>query len=211
MTRSRRLTIVLALNLVLVIGLVVVGISAHSLGVLAAGADYVADAAAIGIALLALWLAKRPSTTKRPGGHPRANAIAALVNGGWLLVLSVLIVASAIDRLIAGTPSVHGLPVLVMSGIAAAAMIVAALILRGDIDADDDADETLSVRAVLLDTAADAAAALGVAITGAIILATGGWDWLDPTVALVIAVVIGSHTFRLLKKVGVSLRRADPH
>jgi len=211
MTRSRRLTVVLALNLVLVIGLVVVGISAHSLGVLAAGADYVADAAAIGVALFALWLAKRPATTKRPGGYPRANAIAALVNGGWLLVLSVLIVAGAIDRLVAGTPSVHGLPVLFMSGIAAAAMIVAALILQGDIDADDEGDETLSLRAVLLDSAADAAAALGVAITGAIILATGGLDWLDPTVALVIAVVIGAHTVRLLKKVGVSLRRADPH
>jgi Co/Zn/Cd efflux system component len=41
--------VVLALNVVLVTGLVVVGLTAHSLGVLAAGADYIADAAAIGV------------------------------------------------------------------------------------------------------------------------------------------------------------------
>jgi Co/Zn/Cd efflux system component len=52
--------------------------------------------------------------------------------------------------------------------------------------------------AVLLDTIADAAAAVGVAATGGIILATGGWYWLDPAVALVIAVVIGYHALALL-------------
>jgi cobalt-zinc-cadmium efflux system protein len=51
----------------------------------------------------------------------------------------------------------------------------------------------LNIEAVLLDTAADAAAAGGVAVSGAVILATGGWYWLDPAVALVIAVVVGYH------------------
>ncbi len=210
MTRSKRLLVALLLNLVLVVGLVAVGASAHSLGVLAAGADYLADAAAIGFALLAIWLSDRPPTARRPGGHPRANAIAALVNGGWLLVLSVLIVASAADRLISGTPAVHGLPVLIVSGIAAAAMIVAAVILGGDLEGDDDDeddDEALSLRAVLLDTAADAAAAAGVAITGAVIFATGRFDWLDPTVALVIALVIGFQALLLVRRVFRALRR----
>ena len=205
MTRSSRLTVVLALNLILVIGLVVVGVSAHSLGVLAAGADYFADATAIGVALLAIWLSKRPPTARRPRGYPRANVVAALVNGGWLFVLSVLIVVGAVDRLIAGTPSVHGLPVLIASGIAAA------VILGGDLDdGDDENDERLSLRAVLLSSVADAAAAAGVAITGAIILVTGRFDWLDPTVALVIAVVIGYHALRLLMEVSVGLRRHWP-
>jgi len=211
MTRSSRLIVVLALNLILVIGLVVVGVSAHSLGVLAAGADYLADATAIGVALLAIWLSKRPPTTRRPRGYPRANVVAALVNGGWLFVLSVLIVVGAVDRLIAGTPSVHGLPVLIASGIAAAAMIAAAVILGGDLDdGDDENDEKLSLRAVLLSSVADAAAAAGVAITGAIILVTGRFDWLDPAVALVIAVVIGYHALRLVMEVRVGLRRHWP-
>jgi cobalt-zinc-cadmium efflux system protein len=211
MSRSSRLLVAVALNLLLVVGLVIVGISAHSLGVLAAGADYLADAAAIGLSILAIWLSKRPPTVARPAGYPRANAIAALVNVGWLLVLSVLIVAGATDRLIAGAPSVHGLPVLVASGTAAAVMAVAAVVVRGDPgDEEDDGDEALSVRAVLLDTVADAAAAAGVAISGGIILATGSFDWLDPTVALVIAVVIGYQAFRLLRRVQVAVSRPVP-
>ncbi|MHB1784519.1 MAG: hypothetical protein ACYCTE_17885, partial [Acidimicrobiales bacterium] len=43
----------------------------------------------------------------------------------------------------------------------------------------------------LADAAADAAAAAGVAVTGGIIYATSGNYWLDPTVALVIAAVVG--------------------
>lgn len=49
-------------------------------------------------------------------------------------------------------------------------------------------------------------AAAGVAATGAIILATGGWYWLDPAVALVIAVVVGYHAVALLRKILRRLR-----
>ena len=161
MTRSKRFAVALMLNLVLVAGLVTVGVTAHSLGVLAAGGDYLADAAAIGIAIVAIQLSDR---------HPRANAFAALVNGSWLLVLSISIVAGGVDRLVSGTPAVHGLPVLVMSAIAAAVMTGAAVVLGVDVN-DDDGDEALSHRAVLLDTAADATSASGVATTGAIIFA----------------------------------------
>ncbi|MGD0069156.1 MAG: hypothetical protein ABSB76_37755 [Streptosporangiaceae bacterium] len=45
-------------------------------------------------------------------------------------------------------------------------MLAGALVLRGDDGSDD-----LNVRAVLLDTAADAAAAAGTAVSGAVILA----------------------------------------
>jgi cobalt-zinc-cadmium efflux system protein len=50
-TRTTRLTVVLLLNLALVAGLVAAGIGAHSVGVLAAGGDYLADAAAGGVAV----------------------------------------------------------------------------------------------------------------------------------------------------------------
>ena len=56
----------------------------------------------------------------------------------------------------------------------------------------------LNVKAVLLDTAADAGATAGVAVTGAIIFVTGHWNWLDPAVALVIAVVVGYHAGGLI-------------
>ncbi len=207
MSRTARLWMVLAANLALVAGLIVVGAAAHSVAVWAEGADYLADAAAIGVSLLAIHLSRR-ADERRPGGFPRATRYAAAVNAGWLLVLSLRVAAGATDRLLRGVREVHGLPVLIGSGVAAVVMLGGALLLGGDVDDDDDADEgeELNVRAILLDTAADAAAAAGVAAAGAVIAATGGLYWLDPAVALVIAVVVAWHAVRLLRRIRTALR-----
>jgi cobalt-zinc-cadmium efflux system protein len=204
-SRTQRLIVVLVLNLGLVAALVIVGITAHSLAVLAEGGDYLLDAAGVAVALLAIRLSARPASRARPA----PTDVAALVNCGWLLALEILIIGAAAERLLTRTPQVHGLPVLIVSGVAALTMTVGALVLQADPDDDDDADgRDLSVAAVLLDTVADAAAAAGVAITGGIILAAGGWYWLDPAVALVIAVVIAYHALALLRKVLARLRSA---
>jgi cobalt-zinc-cadmium efflux system protein len=183
------------MNLGLIGALIAVGVTAHSLGVLAAGGDYLADAAAIAVSLLAIWLSHRPNP------RPRATAVAALINSGWLLVLSGLVAAGAVVRLASQTPRVEGLPVLVVSAIASVVMVVGAFVLGGDKDDDDENSDTLNVRAVLLDTVADAAAAAGVSATGGVILVTGAWFWLDPAVALLIAVVVGYHALSLVRKV----------
>lgn len=206
MTRPHRLLVVLGLNLALVAGLAAVGLSAHSLGVLAAALDYLADAAAIGVVLVALRLSSRGTSR-----HPRANVAAAAINAGWLLVLSALVVVGAARRLVGGTPAVHALPVVVMSGVAALAMAAGAAVLRvGADDEELDGDAALSLRAVLLDTAADAASAAGVALSGGLILATGSLDWLDPIAALVIALAVATQAARLLRQVAGRLRPPAP-
>ena len=194
MSRVQRLTVVLVLNLALVAALVAVGAGAHSLGVLAEGGDYLLDAAGAGLALLAIRLSARGVR----GGRLGPTGAAALVNAGWLLLLELIVAGASIDRLATRTPAVHGLPVLVVSGIAALVMTAGALVLRGD---DDDGERDLSVAAVLLDTVADAAAAAGVAAAGAIILIVGGWYWLDPAVALTIAVLVAFHALALIRKI----------
>jgi cobalt-zinc-cadmium efflux system protein len=210
MSRTRRLLVVLVLNLGLVGALVAVGVTAHSLAVLAEGGDYLLDAAGVGVALLAIRLSARPADSAQRDGIPKAPNVAALINSGWLLVLEMLVAAAAADRLVTGTRQVDGLPVLIVSSIAALVMAAGALILHAD--GGDDEDETdehdLSVAAVLLDTIADAAAAAGVAAAGAVILATGGCYWLDPAVALTIALIVGYHAIVLLRKVLLRLRPA---
>lgn len=203
MGRHARLTVVLVLDLALVAGLVAVGLTARSLSVLAAGADYLADAAAVGVSLLAVSLAARPPTARRPQGHPKATTGAALVNAGWLLVLSAAVVVEAARRLLQRTPEVHGLPILVVSAVAAAAMAGGALLLRGD----DESGQDLNLRAVLLDTLGDAVAAAGVAGVGAVILVTGRWFWLDPAAALAIAAVVGWHAAALVVEAAAAARR----
>lgn len=184
--------LVLAINVVMVLGLLLVGIFAHSLGVLAAGADYLGDAAGAGLALAALKVGRRRQRS-------RATEFAALVNASFLLLVTVAVAIAAVRRLADGTPTVHGAPVLIISLIAAAAMVICAFIL-GDVEGE------LGMQSVMLDTLADAAAAMGVAISGAIILLTQGHYWLDSAFALVIATVVGYHAIKLLLKVRVRLR-----
>jgi cobalt-zinc-cadmium efflux system protein len=164
-SRTQRLMVVLVLNLGLVAGLVAIGLTAHSLAVLAEGGDYLLDAAGAAVALLAIRLSARSSGRARPPGRPTPTDLAALVNCVWLLLLEALVAAAATERLVTRTPDVHGLPVLVVSGVAALTMTVGALVLRADADDDGVDGRDLSVAAVLLDTVADAAAAAGVAAT----------------------------------------------
>lgn len=62
------------------------------------------------------------------------------------------------------------------------------------------ADEDLHMRSVLLDTLADAAAAGAVAIAGAVIALTGRFFWLDPALALAIAVLVAVPAITLCSK-----------
>jgi cobalt-zinc-cadmium efflux system protein len=209
MSRSTRLWVVFGLNLALVAVLALVGVGSHSLGVLAEAADYLADAAMIGIALFALWLAAKPPTPSRPHGFPTATTWAALATSAWLMVLTIAIGVEAVTRLIRGTEAVHGLPVLVVSSIACVVMVVGAVILGGDAD-DVDEGGNLTMHAVLIETAADAAIAGAVAVTGAVILISGGNSWLDPAVALIVAGVVGYHAVVLLRRVLRALRQDAP-
>lgn len=207
MTRTVRLVVVLILNLAMVAALIAIGVAAHSLAVLAEGGDYLLDAVGVGVALFAIWLSARARRDPSARQYSNAGVWAALVNAGWLLLLELFVAAGAIDRLITRVPAVHGLPVLIVSTVAAVVMTVSALVLGGDLDdGDNDEDEgghKLSMQAILLDTVADAAAAAGVAIAGGIIWAVHGVYWLDPAVALAIAVVISWHAAKLLMRARV--------
>jgi cobalt-zinc-cadmium efflux system protein len=188
LTPDKRLGLVLTINAVMLLGLVSVGLAAGSLGVLASGVDYLGDALGTGLSLVALRISRQPH------GHPRAPSYAALVNATLLLLVTVAVVVEAVYRLSTGAPSIDGLPVVVVSVIAAAAMIACAQIL-GDVAGDPN------MQSVMLDTVADAAAAIGVAVSGAVILITGSLFWLDSVVALIIAVVIAWHAVKLIRSV----------
>jgi cobalt-zinc-cadmium efflux system protein len=196
MTQDKRLAIVLLLNLAMIAGLVLVGLASHSLGVLAAGGDYIGDAAAIGVSIMALRLSRHKH------GHPKATSYAALVNAGFLLCVTTIVIIEAIRRLTTRTPHIEGLPVLLVSTVAAVVMIGGAFILGGDKENKD-----LNMRSVMLDTVADATAAAGVAVAGGIILVTKGHYWLDSAVALIIGLVVGYHALKLLREVFVELRQ----
>ncbi|MBV9410825.1 MAG: cation transporter [Acidimicrobiia bacterium] len=202
MTRELRLRLVLALNLVLATGLVVAGVVAQSLGLFAAAGDTATDVGAVLLSLLAVRMARRAPTAQRSFGYHRSTILAAQANAAVTLVVSGVIAIEAIRRL-QDPPTVHGGAVLVVAGIAAVANTLAALALAAD-------HHDLNMRVVLVHTAGDAAANAGVALAGAAILATGGYEWLDPAVSLVIAVVIAVRSVHLLLQATDVLLESTP-
>ena len=199
MSQRRRLTVVLTLNLAMIVGLVVIGLSAHSLGVLAAGGDYVADSTAIGLGILAVTI------RDRVGEHSKATTVVAGINAGALLAVSIIVFVAGIRRLVNGTPDVQGLPVLIVSAIATAVMLVGVFVLGTGAGSED-----LHMRSALLDTISDAVASAAVAVSGAVIYLTGRFFWLDSALSVAISVIIAAGAARLLRDVVLSLRTGTP-
>lgn len=181
---------VLALNLAMILALVGVGLAAGSLAVLSAAGDFAADSVALVLGLIAVVV--RDRTVGSTGRHP-ATTVVALVNGAILLIGSVVVLGAAALRLRAGAPPVLGVPVLLVSLTSAVVMALGAVVLGLQSHHED-----LHMRSVLLDTVADGAAALAVAVGGAVIAWTHGMFWIDPVLGGLIAVLVAVSAVRLI-------------
>ncbi len=178
----------------MVAGLSIVGFSSHSLGVLAAGGDYLLDCSAIIFGLLAISFRNRNSEKSK------ATAVAALLNVLLLLSITITVTIEATNRLINNAPKIHALPVLLISLLATGVMTMAALILQ---DHGDD----LHMRSVWLDTVADAVSSAAIGVAAIIILVTNRFFWADSAVAILISIAICYQALKLLREVLKSLTK----
>lgn len=195
-----RLTVVLAITVSVLVLEVVGGVLAHSLVLLADAAHMGADAAGIGLSLLAVVFAGRPATSTRTFGYQRAEILAAVVNAVVLLVLGAFILVEAVRRLLDPGEAHPGLMLAV--GVVAVLGNGTSLLLlqRGQ-------GESLNVRGAYLEVLADLLGAVAVLIAAAVIAGTG-WQRADPLASLLIGVLIVPRTLRLLKQaVNTSSRR----
>lgn len=183
----------------MIAGLVIVGLTSHSLGVLAAGGDFAADSTAILLGIIAIQIAKHSHE------HPKATTYVALINALMLLTVTAFVIVEGVHRLTNHTPHIEGLPVLIVSVVATAFMAVGAFILGNDAGKED-----LHMRSVLLDTVSDGVAAAAVAVSGGIIYFTGRFHWLDSALAVLIGLVIGFGAVKLLRDVVIALRAKTP-
>src|SRR3954470_12896238 len=100
-----------------VIGEAVAGYFAHSLALLSDAGHNFADAAALGFSWYAIWIARKPGHKGMTYGYHRVGILAALVNAFSLVVIALLIVWEAINRLHHPGP-VHGWLMIVVAAIA---------------------------------------------------------------------------------------------
>jgi cobalt-zinc-cadmium efflux system protein len=192
-TDARRpLALALGLILALMAGEVVFGVVAGSLALLADAGHMLTDAAALGLAFVAASFARRPAQGRWTFGYRRLEIVAAQVNGITLLVIGVVIVYTAVRRLI-DPPDVRGGIVLAVALVGIAVNLAASALLARP------SRESLNVRGAFLHVATDLAAFAGTAVAGALVLATG-WDRFDPLASLVVAGLIFWSSFVLLRE-----------
>jgi len=188
----RALAISLALIVGLMAGEVVFGVVAGSLALLADAGHMLTDAAALALALVAAAYAGKPARGRWTFGFRRLEILAAHVNGITLLVVGVVIVYTAIRRLV-DPPEVRGGVVLAVALAGVAVNLVATALLARS------SRESLNVRGAFLHLATDLAAFAGTAVAGAVVLATG-WNRADPVASLVVAGLIFWSSYVLLRE-----------
>ena len=198
----RSLSIALALIMVYMVVEVVGGLISGSLALLADAGHMLTDGAAIGLALLAIWVSGRPASIEQTFGFHRTEILAAMLNALSLWLISALIFFEASRRLNDDLQVDGGL----MLGVGAVGLLVnlaAAWALHRS------SGESLNVEGAFLHVVADLLGSVAVVAGGILVLAFE-WNIADPIFGIVIGVLILASSLRLLWKVVHVLMEGTP-
>ncbi|HWP45214.1 MAG TPA: cation diffusion facilitator family transporter, partial [Blastocatellia bacterium] len=113
-SNRRRLMFVLGLTFAYMLAEAAGGYFTNSLALLSDAGHMLTDVASLILALLALWFAARPITPRKTYGYYRLEILAALANGVALVLISILILYEALQR-IKEPVSVEGFEVMLIA------------------------------------------------------------------------------------------------
>jgi cobalt-zinc-cadmium efflux system protein len=198
----RALAIVLLISVGIAVAEVVGAVVTGALVLFADAAHMAADAAGIGLSLLAAWFAARPASDRRTFGYARAEILAAMANSLLLLAMAAVIFTEAIRRLVSPPAVSSGL--LIAFGLGALVGNACSLLVLRHGQAN-----SLNVRGAFLEVAADTIGAAAVIVTGIIISATG-IALVDPIASIAVGALILPRTWRLLREAIDILLEASP-
>jgi cobalt-zinc-cadmium efflux system protein len=196
------LAAVLALTLTLTVVEAVGGLWTGSLALLADAGHMLADDASLALALLALWIARKPPTPERSFGYRRAEILAALANGVTLVAIAIWVFVEAAQRL-SDPPDILGGWMLAVAAIGLAGNAIAAAVLART------STTNLNLRAALRHVLADLLGSAG-ALAAALVILLTGWLQADPVAGMVIALLILVSSWSILRDSVSILLEATP-
>lgn len=187
----KKLVISLVITLTVMVVEIVGGFITNSIALLSDAGHMFTHAFAIGISLLAIFIARKPPCHHKTFGLYRAEVLAAFINGLFLLPIVGIIVFESIIRFL-NPQEVVGFYMLIVAFIGLTVNITSILILQGS------QNTSLNVKSVFYHMVADAASSIGIVIAAFIIMATD-FVILDPIVSLGISMVIVYWAYGILK------------
>lgn len=169
-----------------------IGAWSHSLSLLADAGHLFADVAALGMTLVAAWLARRPASDRATFGHQRVEILAALLNGLSLLAIAGFVTWESLERF--NLPqTVLGLPMLVGASLGLMINCLNMLLLH------KQSQDDLNMKAAFLHIVADAASSVGV-IVASLTIYFWHWMWMDTTASLLVAGLTSLSALPLVKE-----------
>ena len=189
---ERALLTALALTGGFMVAEVVAGLWFNSLALLSDAAHMFTDVTALGIAIAAIRIARRPADRRRTYGYHRFEVLAAAFNASLLFLVAIYILWEAVQRFSAPA-EVQSLGMLLVALGGLAVNAASMRILRGR------GESSLNVKGAYLEGWADLLGSLGV-VAAALVIRFTGWSWVDPLVGVAIGFWVLPRTWTLLRE-----------
>jgi len=193
-TKIARLSV--ASNSLLIVMKLIVGIISGSVSIISEAIHSSMDLIAAIIAFFAVKVSDTPPDEKHPYGHGKIENISGVIEGVLILVAAALIIAEAVKKLVGGSFELESV------GIGAAVMFVSAVvntIVSRKLYKVARETNSVALEADALHLKTDVYTSLGVAAGLGLILLTG-ITWLDPVIAILVALFIIKESMILLSK-----------
>lgn len=178
------------------------GLLTGSLALLADAGHMLTDSIALWLAWYAFKLGEWPATSRHSYGLGRVKTLVAYTNGITIFGVALWIAYEAVVRLFRPEPVLGG-PMLVIAVLGLLVNIAGFLILRGG------QRDSLNMRGALLHVLGDMLGSVS-AIAAALIIMATGWTPIDPILSVLVAVLIFSTAWSLMKEAAHLLLEGSP-
>ncbi len=198
--KARAAAISVASNTTLVILKLLAGLFSGSVSIISEAIHSANDLLAALVAFWSVRIADRPPDTEHPYGHGKAESISGAIEAGLIVIAAIWIVVEALKKIVSGTEVEH-------LGVGTAVMLFSVLLntlVSRFLFRVAKQEDSLALEADAQHLSTDVMTSLGVAVGLGLVWITG-WHWIDPLVAIGVAVLIGRIGWKLTVDAGKHL------
>jgi len=179
---GKNLGLAILLNVGITVAQAIGGAISGSMALLSDAAHNFSDVLSLVISFLANRLAKRGATEKETFGFRRSEILAAFINSATLIVIAILILSEAIQRLI-NPVAISAIWVIYLAIAGILVNGVSALFLR------HDSHENMNMKSAYLHLFTDMLTSVAV-LLGGLAIKYLNWNWVDGVFSIVIAIYL---------------------